>query len=91
MAFMAILPPVIFNFLSFLPPNFSRCNVEWVRRFLTLTSPMISHGPPPNSSLRQGIMSKFSNLAFGHLISLMGLFFKIGVLPFFEKHLLIME
>ena len=34
-------------------------------------------------------MSKFSNLAFGHLINLMGLFFKIGILPFFQEPLLI--
>jgi len=41
--------------------------------------------------LMQDLPSKFSNLAFGHLISLRGFFFKIGVLPFFEKHLLILE
>jgi hypothetical protein len=39
---------------------------------------------------RQGLMSKFSNLAFGHSISPMGLFLKIGILPFSEEHLLIM-
>jgi hypothetical protein len=39
--------------------------------------------------LRQGLMSKFCNLAFDHLISLMGLSFKIGILPFFEEPLLI--
>jgi hypothetical protein len=39
----------------------------------------------------QELPSKFFNLAFGHLISLRSFFFKIGVLPFFEKHPLIME
>jgi len=41
--------------------------------------------------LMQDLSSKFSNLAFGHLIRVRSFFFKIGVLPFFEKHLLIME
>ena len=39
--------------------------------------------------LRQGLMSKFSDPAFRHLISSMGLYLKIGVLPFFEKPLVI--
>ena len=39
--------------------------------------------------LRQGLMSKFSHLAFHHLISLIGLSHKIGILPFSEGLLLI--
>jgi hypothetical protein len=38
-----------------------------------------------------GPMSKFSNPAFHHLIGLMDLFLKIGIIPYSEKHLLIME
>jgi hypothetical protein len=34
-------------------------------------------------------MSKFFNLLLGHLISLIDLFLKIGVIPFFEEDLLI--
>jgi len=36
-------------------------------------------------------MSKFSNPAFSFLISPTGLFPEIGILPFFDKHLLIMK
>ena len=41
--------------------------------------------------LRQGIICKFSNPAFPHLINLMDLFLEIGILLFFEEHLLFME
>jgi len=37
----------------------------------------------------QGLQSKFSNPAFCDLISPIGLSFKMGILLFFEEHLLI--
>lgn len=40
--------------------------------------------------LRQGVISKFSYLAFHHLISPIGSSLKIGILLFSEEHLLIM-
>jgi hypothetical protein len=40
-------------------------------------------------SFRQGLPSKFTNPAFDHLISLMGLFLKIRILLFSEEPLLI--
>jgi hypothetical protein len=39
--------------------------------------------------LRLGLMNKFSNPAFHHLIKPMDLFLKTGILTFSEKHLLI--
>jgi hypothetical protein len=39
--------------------------------------------------LGQVLISKFSNPAFCHIISPIDLSFKIGILPFFEEHLLI--
>ena len=41
--------------------------------------------------LRQGITSKFSNPAFPDLINPMDLFLEIGIFPFFEEYLLIMQ
>jgi hypothetical protein len=41
--------------------------------------------------LRQGLMSKYSNPVFCHLIGPIDLFFKIRILLFFKKHLLITE
>jgi hypothetical protein len=40
--------------------------------------------------LRHGFTNKFSNPAFSLLISLMGLYLKIWIVPFSEKYLLIM-
>jgi hypothetical protein len=39
--------------------------------------------------MRQELIVKFSNLASAHLINLMDLLLKIGILSFFEKPLLI--